>query len=103
NNLKVDLLVSNPPYINKKTISTLDKEIKDYEPITALDGGDDGLYYYKEILNGAINVLNSNGKIIFEIGYDQKDDISIISKEAGYTKIDFIKDFSDIYRVAIIN
>lgn len=95
---KFDIIVSNPPYINKKDFEKLDKKLY-YEPQNALFGGEDGLYFYKKIIKNAKNFLNKNGKIYLEIGYDQKDSISNLLEEYGYKQIKSYKDFNDFDRI----
>ena len=95
---KFDIIVSNPPYINKKDFEKLDKKLY-YEPQNALYGGEDGLYFYKKIIKNAKNFLNKNGKIYLEIGYDQKDYISNLLEEYGYKQIKSYKDFNDFDRI----
>lgn len=80
-NLKFDIIVSNPPYIESREIEGLDKEVKDFEPILALDGGDDGLIIYRKIIEDAEKHLNSNGKIFFEIGFNQAEAVSKIMRQ----------------------
>ena len=72
-NEKFDVIVSNPPYIESEVIPTLMEQVKDYEPMLALDGGKDGLDFYRNIINQAKNYINPNGCIVFEIGYNQGD------------------------------
>lgn len=91
--LKVDIIVSNPPYIKTDIIETLDKEVKDNEPILALDGGKDGLYFYKKIISEAKNHLNSGGRIFFEIGFDQGQDVKNLL-ETDFENVEIIKDYS---------
>lgn len=74
-NKKYDIIYSNPPYIRSEEIEKLQTEVKDYEPMLALDGGVDGLYFYREIVKGAKNHLNDGGYIVFEIGHDQAEDL----------------------------
>ncbi|OFL16790.1 protein-(glutamine-N5) methyltransferase, release factor-specific [Anaerococcus sp. HMSC068A02] len=95
---KFDIIVSNPPYINKEDFEKLDKKLY-YEPQNALFGGEDGLYFYKKIIKNAKNFLNKNGKIYLEIGYDQKDSISNLLEEYGYKQIKAYKDFNDFDRI----
>lgn len=91
---RFDVIVSNPPYIKKEVIKTLDKQVQ-CEPILALDGGDDGLDFYKKIVEQALNYLKENGKIFLEIGYDQKQEvIEIIDESKQYKKIECKKDLS---------
>lgn len=73
---KFDYIISNPPYIDKKEYDELDKLVKDNEPKIALYGGEDGLYYYRKIVEEAPKYLNRGGKIFFEIGYNQADAVS---------------------------
>lgn len=80
---KYDLIVSNPPYIKTDVISTLSREVKN-EPYIALDGGDDGLIFYRRLLDICPNVLNDGGYIVFEIGYDQKEEIKALCAEHGF-------------------
>lgn len=95
---KFDIIVSNPPYINKEDFEKLDKKLY-YEPQNALYGGEDGLYIYKKIIKNAKNFLNKNGKIYLEIGYNQKDSISDLLEEYGYKQIKSYKDFNDFDRI----
>lgn len=95
---KFDIIVSNPPYINKEDFEKLDNKLY-YEPQNALFGGEDGLYFYKKIIKNAKNFLNKNGKIYLEIGYDQKDSISNLLEEYGYKQIKAYKDFNDFDRI----
>ena len=95
---KFDIIVSNPPYINKEDFEKLDKKLY-YEPQNALYGGEDGLYFYKKIIKNVRNFLNKNGKIYIEIGYDQKDSISDLLEEYGYKQIKSYKDFNDFDRI----
>ena len=93
-----DIIVSNPPYINKEDFEKLDNKLY-YEPQNALYGGEDGLYFYKKIIKNAKNFLNKNGKIYLEIGYDQKDSIINLLEEYGYKQIKSYKDFNDFDRI----
>jgi release factor glutamine methyltransferase len=97
-----DCIVSNPPYIKTADIQRLQKEIKDYEPVEALDGGEDGLNFYRKILNRAGDYLNERGVIILEIGFGQADDVLLIARSAGFSDIRFIEDYAGIKRVCVI-
>jgi release factor glutamine methyltransferase len=79
-----DMIVSNPPYIPTRVIEALQPEIHDYEPLAALDGNDDGLGCYKEIIDAAHRFLNPGGVLLLEIGYDQLDDVSRIASNSGH-------------------
>lgn len=96
-----DIIVSNPPYIKKQDIDELMSDVKDYEPITALDGGNDGLYFYKKIISQSKKVLKSNGILAFEIGYNQANDIRKILEINGYKNIKVVKDLAGLDRVVI--
>ena len=84
---KYDVIVSNPPYIPKKDIETLHTQVKDYEPYNALEGGEDGLDFYRQITKESIDYLKQGGILAYEVGHDQAEDVSEIMKSYGYTKI----------------
>ncbi len=96
-----DCIVSNPPYIKTGDIQNLQREIKDYEPVDALNGGEDGLDFYRRIFENAHKFLKENGIIIFEIGHDQADDVEKIAMNAGFKNVTFIKDYAGIKRIFI--
>ena len=96
--LKVDFIVSNPPYIKSDVLLTLDKEVKDNEPILALDGGTDGLDFYRKITLEAKNHLNENGMLFFEIGFDQAKEVSELM-QANFENVTVIKDYGNNDRV----
>ena len=87
---KFDMLVSNPPYIRSDVIPTLMEEVKSYEPIGALDGMEDGLYFYREISHSAKPYLYRGATLFFEIGYDQAEAVSRILEKDGYKEIEII-------------
>ncbi len=92
NNIKLDILVSNPPYIKQDEV--LDPSVKDYEPHVALFGGDDGLKFYRMIFENAHKVLKDKSMMFFEIGYDQKENLSALA--SSYFKDAHIEVFKDI-------
>ncbi len=96
-----DVIVSNPPYIPTDVIGGLMPEVAVYEPIQALDGKEDGLYFYRKIIEVALNYLNPDGKLLFEIGHDQGDSVSGLMKEAGYKDVRVVKDLAGNDRVVI--
>jgi len=99
---KYDMIVSNPPYISREIIATLDEQVKDFEPLNALTDGSDGLTFYKRINEIIPKVLNPQGSVFLEIGYGQASDIrQIFGKKSAAIKI--IKDLSGNDRVAVIN
>ncbi|MGD0281774.1 MAG: HemK/PrmC family methyltransferase [Dissulfurispiraceae bacterium] len=98
--LGFDCIVSNPPYVRHDEIKTLQREIKEYEPLTALDGGRDGLDFYRRILREAPAYLRENGTILLEAGFGQSDSIRELAMRAGFTELYFTKDFAGIERVA---
>lgn len=96
--LKVDLIVSNPPYIKTGVIAELEPEVALNEPILALDGGDDGLIFYKKIIAEAKYHLNKNGKLYFEIGYDQAQAVKELMQN-DFKDINVVKDYGNNDRV----
>lgn len=100
-NNKFDVIVSNPPYIKTAIIKTLQKQVQK-EPILALDGGKDGLDFYRRIIKQAYNHLKDNGFLCLEIGYDQKQDvINLIQKSNKYSNVSSKKDLSGNDRIII--
>lgn len=96
---KFDLLVSNPPYIERKVIPTLMEEVREYDPYIALDGGEDGLDFYRRIIGGAQDYLKRGGQILMEIGSRQAQAVSELLREAGFKEIDVCRDFAGLDRV----
>ena len=96
---KFDLLVSNPPYIESAVIPTLMEEVREYDPYIALDGGEDGLDFYRRIIGGAQDYLKRGGQILMEIGSGQAQAVSELLREAGFKEIDVCRDFAGLDRV----
>lgn len=94
-----DIIVSNPPYIPSAVIDTLMPEVKEYEPVSALDGDTDGLKFYREIINNASKYLTNQGQIFFEIGCEQAEDVSALLCSAGFQNIRVKKDLAGLDRV----
>ena len=98
---KFDIIVSNPPYIETETINKLEIEVQN-EPHLALDGGIDGLKFYKIIANNAFKYLNENGYLLLEIGYNQQNSVTQLLQDIGkYKNIETVKDLGGNYRVVI--
>ena len=100
-NEKFDIIVSNPPYIRTKEIEKLMEEVKIHEPFIALDGKEDGLYFYREITKKSIDFLKNGSNLMYEIGFDQAKDVSDILLENGFKDIKVIKDLPGHDRVVI--
>lgn len=96
-----EIIISNPPYISKEEIKVLQKDVLDYEPLLALDGGEDGLDFYRRISSEAKNYLVPGGLLIYEIGYDQGSDLKSIMTKEGYKDIEVIKDLQGLDRVVV--
>ena len=94
-----DIIVSNPPYIRSDVIPTLMTEVKDYDPILALDGGDDGLIFYRRIVSESRDFLKKGGYLLVEIGNDQGDNVKALFEESGYLDVKVVKDLSGNDRV----
>ena len=97
---KLDAIVSNPPYIPKGDIAGLMTEVKDFEPRNALDGGADGLDFYRAIVAESRDWLKQGGWLFFEIGYDQGEALRSLLAEAGYAEIGIRQDLAGLDRVA---
>lgn len=95
------IIASNPPYISKKDISTLQEEVRNYEPKIALLGGEDGLDYYRKIVPESKYYLYERGLLIFEIGYDQGAAVSNIMKNEGFKEVEIYKDLNGLDRVVL--
>ena len=99
---KFDLIISNPPYIESKEIDVLEPEVRDHEPRLALDGGEDGLDFYRIIASEAAAHLKKNGCLMLEIGYNQKDSVKDILRQTGaYDKIIGLSDLTGKDRIVV--
>jgi len=96
---KFKIITANPPYIRREELDTLQREIRDWEPVAALDGGQDGLDFYRNILSLANNHLNPRGFIFLELGYDQAEAVQKLAQEQGFKDVAIIKDYSGIGRI----
>jgi len=97
----INAIVSNPPYIEQGVIETLMSEVKNYEPITALNGGVDGIDFYKEITQQAKALLKGGGLLAYEIGYDQGERVSELLRVNGFHSVECIKDLGGNDRVVL--
>ncbi len=96
---RFDIIVSNPPYIKSSVIETLMPEVKEHEPISALDGREDGLYFYRRIIEQAGAYLSGGGRLFFEIGFDQGEAVKSMMEAAGYKQVEIVKDYAGLDRV----
>ena len=96
---KFDIIVSNPPYIATEVCETLMSEVKDFEPRMALDGGEDGLYFYRRIIKESPVYLNRGGMLFFEIGFDQAVAVSNLMEQEGFKEVSVLQDFAGLDRV----
>ena len=96
-----DLIISNPPYIASKVVKQLTREVRDHDPLAALDGGMDGLEFYRRIAKDAGKLLAPNGRVAVEIGFDQRASVSAIFVEAGLSALSFHKDLGDRPRALV--
>lgn len=96
---RYEIIVSNPPYIASEEIPALMEEVREHDPLMALDGGKDGLYFYREIIKQAGDYLYPGGMLFFEIGCGQAADVSGYMRQAGYQDITVCKDLSGLDRV----
>ena len=96
---RFSMILSNPPYIRSSEIAELQDEVRLYDPIEALDGREDGLYFYREIITGSPDHLESGGYLIFEIGCDQAEDVTGMMDAQGFEEIHVKKDLAGLDRV----
>lgn len=96
---KFDIILSNPPYISSGVIAGLMEEVREHEPLQALDGGADGLFFYRRITEEAGHYLNRGGKLYYEIGFDQAQSVTGLLEKHGYKEIRVVKDYAGLDRV----
>ena len=96
---KFEIIVSNPPYIASAEVEKLMPEVRDHEPRMALDGTEDGLYFYRRIIEEAGKHLVSSGLLFFEIGYDQGQAVSELMRTEGYCDVQVVQDYAGLDRV----
>lgn len=98
---KFEIIVSNPPYIEQEEIPKLMSEVKDYEPMMALDGGADGLDFYRKIVEKSVSYLCGGGMLFFEIGYNQGNAVMQLMEAAGFSEVQLVKDYAGLDRVVL--
>lgn len=98
---RFDLIVSNPPYICTAVIDTLEPEVREHEPLLALDGGADGLLFYRRIIEQAGGFLEPGGSLLFEIGHDQGEAVAELLRRQDFTEIRVLKDLAGLDRVCM--
>ena len=96
-----DILISNPPYIRSADIEELMEEVRDHDPRLALDGHEDGLYFYRRIVSEGAPFLKKDGWMLFEIGYDQGEAVSKLMCDNGFFDVQIIKDLTGLDRVVL--
>lgn len=96
---KYDVIVSNPPYIETQEINHLMPEVREHEPMLALDGGEDGRIFYRKIINESGKFLKDGGYLLFEVGHNQADEVCRLMEEAGFKDVISVKDLCGIKRV----
>ena len=96
-----DVIVSNPPYIQTKVIDTLMPEVRLHEPMMALDGSEDGLFFYRKIVEESKEYLRKEGRLLFEIGYDQGESVKRLMDDAGFKDVRVVKDLAGLDRVVL--
>jgi len=96
---RYDMIIANPPYIPTEAIASLMPEVKNFEPVEALDGGEDGLDFYRQIVKESGQFLKSNGYLCLEIGHDQGGRVAFLMEENGYRNVKVIKDLAGNARV----
>ena len=97
--LTFDLITANPPYIRTSDIPGLQREVREWEPVNALDGGPDGLDFYREIFSQAPEYLTEKGSVLVELGFSQSEAVKEMARNNGFKNISILKDFAGIDRV----
>lgn len=100
---RFDIIVSNPPYIRTNVIETLGRDVRDFDPMAALDGGEDGLFPYRVLAEKAVDYLEVGGLVGLEIGYDQKADVTAIFAGFGYRCVEAVKDYGSNDRALLFS
>jgi release factor glutamine methyltransferase len=95
---KYDMIISNPPYIKSQVVTTLMPEVRDYEPHLALDGKEDGLFFYRKLANESGNFLTPGGMLCLEIGYDQGAEVAQLLQQQGFTQVRVEQDLCGLDR-----
>ena len=98
---KFDIIISNPPYIKTADIEGLDVAVKQYDPMSALDGGEDGLMFYRQLAKTLIPITHEKTKIFFEIGQGQETDVINLMQQNGFSLLATRKDYGNIIRVLV--
>lgn len=98
---KFDIIVSNPPYIESEVILGLEPEVREHEPMLALDGKEDGLFFYRRIIKDAGNYLHPDGWLFFEIGFEQGAAVSRLMEENGYKNVTVKQDLAGLDRIVL--
>lgn len=98
---RFDMIISNPPYIETAVIETLMPEVREHEPIQALDGMEDGLFFYRKIVEKAGRFLEKGGWLLFEIGYNQGEAVSKLMTAQGFQNVEVVKDYAGLDRVVL--
>lgn len=98
-----DLIISNPPYIASAAIETLEREVRRHDPLAALDGGADGLAFYRNLAANAATVLAEHGRVAVEIGFDQAETVSALFAEAGFKRLAFHRDLAQRPRAFVFS
>ena len=100
-NVLYDVIVSNPPYIESDVIDTLSDEVRYFDPLMALDGGNDGLVFYRKITEQSVNYLKQGGWLLYEIGSNQSKQVRDIMAANGYEDIHIVEDLAGLCRVVM--
>ena len=99
--MKYDMMISNPPYIETAVIETLMPEVREHEPMQALDGMEDGLFFYRKIVEKAGGFLEKGGWLLFEIGYNQGEAVKELMTVQGFQGVEVVKDYAGLDRVVL--